>query len=166
MSMTLGRFATVVGATPRWVQNACAVLGLERRYDEERAKVLGLTRQLNEALRIPLVDAYPLAGQALAAWPEQKVWEWQDPSGMVTLRVDLERYLSTYAVRLSLARNWYAEAKRGRPAKRRKGGVERAREYGVDISLLQESLKRTPEERLRRNEEALELFRKMRVAEP
>lgn len=164
--MSLGQFATAVAASPRWVQNAFHVLGLERVYDEERAKILGLARQLHVALRIPLGEAYPLAREALGAWPETTVWRRQDEAGMVTLEVNLERYLSSYAVRLALARNWYAERKRGRPPKRRKRGIAGAREYGIDISLLEESLKLTPAQRLRRNEEALEFLRALRVAEP
>ena len=160
--ISLGRFATVVGAPPRWVQNAFRVLGLRPKYDEERAKVLGLARQLTETLRIPLVEAYPLAEQALASWPESTVWRWEDAVGIVRLEVDLERYLSTYAVRLSLSRTRYAEKRRGRPRKRRKHGIEAAREHGIDISLLQEQLKRSPAERLRTLDEALDFVQSMR----
>lgn len=162
--MTLGQFATVVGAEPRWVQNARQVLGLGRVYDEERAKRLGVARQLHEAFGIPLVKAYPLAREALASWPDAKVWRHEDAAGIGALEVNLERYLSTYAVRLSLARNRYAEKRRGRPPKRRrKRGVAGAREYGEDISLLREQLKRTPAERLRTLEEALDFVRRTRV---
>ena len=163
MAMTLGQFATVVGAKPRWVQNAHAVLGLKARYNEARAKTLGLARQLNEQLRIPLVEAYPIARKAIAAWPAKGVWEREDPTGIVTLRVDMARYLSGYAARLALARNWYAEKKRGRPRKSRKRGIAAAREYGIDLTLLEESLKRTPEERLRRLEADSAAFERLEV---
>ena len=153
----------MVGAKPRWVQNAHAVLGLKARYHEAGAKTLGLARQLNEQLRIPLVEAYPIARKALAAWPARGVWEREDPTGIVTLRVDVARYLSGYAARLALARNWYAEKKRGRSRKSRKRGIAAAREYGIDLTLLEESLKRTPEERLRELEEATEFFRSATV---
>ena len=35
--MSLGRFATLVGASPRWVQNALQALELPRVYDERSA---------------------------------------------------------------------------------------------------------------------------------
>ena len=38
-----------------------------------------------------------------------------------------------------------------------------AKWYGVDVSLLVESLKRTPEERLRLLDEAVEAFKSMRI---
>lgn len=163
--MRLGHFATIVGAQPRWVQNAFQVLDFEPEYDEERAKVLGLARQLHEALRIPLVTAYPLAQEALTAWPDMKVWRWEDDAGIVTLEVDLERYLSTYAARLSLSRTWYAEKKRGRPPKRPEDPIEAARQYGIDISLLQEQLRRSPAERLRTLDEAIDFVQSVRLVD-
>jgi hypothetical protein len=77
--------------------------------------------------------------------------------------VDLERYLSGYATRLALARNWYEERKRGRPRTSRKRGIAGAAEHGVDIGLLEASLERTPEERLRRLDEDVEFLRTLRV---
>ena len=165
-AMTLGQFAMVVGASPRWVQNALQVLGLERTYDEKRAGVLGLARQITEAFGIPLVRVHPMARDALAAWPETTVWRLEGPIGVAALEVDLERYLSVYAGRLALARNRYVERHRGRPPGRRKRGVAGAREHGVDIGLLEESLKRTPAERLRRLDEDVEFVGRLRVAEP
>jgi hypothetical protein len=164
--MKLGQFATIVGALPRWVQNAYQVLQLDPGYDEERAKLLGLARQLHEALGIPLVESWPLAQEALAAWPDQEIWRCEDTAGVVTLEVDVRRYLSNYAVRLSLARSSYGGTKRGRPRKGRKGGVAEARAYGIDIGLLREALERTPAERLRRLEDDVAFVQALRVAEP
>ncbi len=164
--MTLGQFAMVVGASPRWVQNALKVLGRERVYDEEGAKTLGLARQINDAFGVPLVRAYPFAREALAGWPGVRVWRLDGPTGVGALEVDVERYLAIFAGRLAVARNQYAERRRGRPPGRRKRGLAAAGEYGVDIGLLKESLKRTPAERLRRLDDDVAFLGSLRVAEP
>lgn len=161
--MTLGEFSTVVGAPKRWVQNAMAVLGLSAEYTVEGAKRLSFARVLNAACGMALVDAYPLGQDALAAWPTNRTWTLEGPDGVVSLTVDLERLLSNFAVRLSLSRSYYAERKRGRPRKHRRRGIAGARDYGIDIGLLQESLKLTPEERLRRLEDTLEFLQSVRV---
>ncbi|NIN10138.1 MAG: hypothetical protein GTN62_01650 [Gemmatimonadales bacterium] len=161
--MTLGQFSTAVGAPRRWVQNALAVLRLPARYTVTGARELALARAINAACGTPLVDAYPLAQGALLAWPEQRMWERVGPEATVTLAVDLERFLSSFLVRLSLSRTAYEERKRGRPRKRRGRGLAGAREHGVDIGLLESSLRRSPEERLRRLDEDLAFLRSARV---
>ncbi|HEX9580652.1 MAG TPA: hypothetical protein VF970_06050 [Gemmatimonadales bacterium] len=161
--MTLGQFATAVGAPPRWVQNAFQALGLPARYNQELARRLAFARAVKEACGMPLRQAFPLAEKALAGWPKQRVWRLDGPDGAVKVEIDLARFLSTCTVRLSLARCWYAERRRGRPPKRRRRGIAWAKWYGVDVSLLEASLKLTPEERLRRLDEALEFFRRVRI---
>jgi hypothetical protein len=111
----------------------------------------------------PLRRAFPLAEAALARWPAHQTWDLRDPDGAVRVVIDLERFLSDYAVRLSLSRTFYAEKRRGRPRKRGRRGVALAKWYGVDISLLEESLRRTPEERLRLLDEAREFFTSARI---
>jgi hypothetical protein len=161
--MTLGQFATAVGAPKRWVQNAFQALGLPAVYTEPLARRLAFARTVKEACGMPLRRAFPLAEEALARWPEHKTWELRDPDGAVRVVIDLERFLSDYAVRLSLSRTYYAEKRRGRPRKRKLRGIALAKWYGVDVSLLVESLKRTPEERLRLLDEAVEAFKSMRI---
>jgi len=149
-SMTLGRFAAVVGASPRWVQNALQALDLPPVYDEERAKTLGLARVIRESLGVPLVEAHPIAKEALASWPKLRRWRREDSVGIVVIEVDLERYLSSYASRLAFVRSRYSERKRGRRPRRRTGRLAAAAEHGVDIGLIRRSLASTPEERLQR----------------
>jgi hypothetical protein len=161
--MTLGEFSTAVGAPKRWVQNAFQALGLRAEYTEPLARRLAFARAVKEACGMPLRRAFPLAEEALARWPAQKTWDLREPDGAVRVVIDLERFLSDYAVRLSLSRTFYAEKRRGRPPKRRLRGIALAKWYGVDLSLLQESLKRTPEERLRTLDRAVEELRSMRV---
>jgi hypothetical protein len=159
--MTLGQFATAVGASRRWVQNAFQALGLPAVYTDDLARRLAFAKELKEGCGLPLRRGFPLAKEALARWPVEKSWELRQADGSVRVMVDLERFLSTCAVRLSLSRTFYAEKRRGRPWKRR--GVALAKWYGVDLSLLDESLKRTPAERLERLDEAAEFFKAMRI---
>lgn len=161
--MTLGQFATAVGAPKRWVQNAFQALGLPAVYTEPLARSLAFAKAVKEACGMPLRRAFPLANGALARWPTHKTWELRDDDGAVRVVLDLERFLSDYAVRLSLSRTFYAEKRRGRPRKRKLRGIALAEWYGVDISLLVESLRRTPEERLRQLDEAREFFATARI---
>jgi hypothetical protein len=161
--MTMGQFATAVGAPKRWVQNAFQALGLPAVYTEPLARRLAFAKAVKEACGMPLRRAFPLAEEALARWPADRTWEHRDPDGAVCVVIDLERFLSDYAVRLSLSRTYYAEKRRGRPRKRKLRGIALAKWYGVDVSLLVESLKRTPEQRLRQLDEAREFFTQARI---
>lgn len=154
--MTLGQFATAVGADPRWVQNASRVLGLSRRYSLERARFLFVARRLTEETGMPLTRAWALAPAVSRTWPDAR--EFISGHGPVRIVVDVERLLAEFAVRASLARSWYGERRRGRPAVGAERGVRYAVGYGVDVSLVESALALTPEERLRRNDEALEAF--------
>lgn len=163
--MTLGQFATAVGAQKRWVQNAFAVLGLAPRYTVDGARRLAFAKMLKDEFAIPLVRGYPLAEPALACWPARRTWEHEGSNGVGRVVVDLERFLSDFSVRLSLSRTFYAEKRRGRRWQHDLRGVALAEWYGIDVSLLVESLKLTPEERLRRLEEAVEFLKSVRVVE-
>lgn len=162
--MKLGEYAVAVGATKRWVQNARAALGERGPYGESGARRLAFAKLVKETCSMPLRAAYPLAGAALAAWPAQRSWSYRPGDGAVSVTVDLERFLSDYAARLSLSRSFYAERRRGRPRKRR--GVALAKWYGVDVTLLVESLKLTPAQRLARLEEHVEFIKLLRQRMP
>jgi len=147
--MTLGRFATAVGASPRWVLNALARLRLPRRgYDEALARRLALCRFIAAAVQTPLPEALRLADRALREADPRSTWRLEGPGG-VSLVVDLPRFFTTYGANLALALNSYGEKARGRRPSRRGSAIERARAYGVDVTLLDSALRRTPEERLR-----------------
>ncbi|MBI4420202.1 MAG: hypothetical protein HY560_05195 [Gemmatimonadetes bacterium] len=164
--MTLGQFAVAVGAPPRWVQNARAALRLKGAYTEPVARALALARELSRGCGMPLVRAFPLAQRALREWPARREYVHENDQGTVRLVVDLERFLSDYAARLSLSRTYYAERRRGRPRKRVREPIAAAKAYGVDITLLEENLKRTPEELLRDLDENVRFLRALKVAEP
>jgi hypothetical protein len=163
--MTLGQFAAVVGAPPRWVQNARAVLRLRGRYSHEGARQLGLARTIAESTGMPLQRAWPMARAALRAWPASREYTHTNPDGSVRLVVDVERYLAAFAARLSLARTFYAERAPGRRPARPRNPIRSARQLGVDVTLFEESLKLTPAERLRRMDEMSEFLRTARVLE-
>jgi hypothetical protein len=139
------------------VQNARAALRDRSPYGEAGARRLAFARVVKEATGMPLTAAYPLAAEALAAWPGRREWVYRPGDGAAAVTVDLERFLSDGAVRLSLARSYYAERRRGRPRKRR--GIALAKWYGADVTLLESSLRLTPAERLARLEEAARFFR-------
>lgn len=48
--------------------------------------------------------------------------------------------------------------------KRRKDAIQAARDYGMDVSMLADNLKRTPAERIRRHQIALNTAEKLRKA--
>jgi hypothetical protein len=145
--MTLAQFAVAVGAGTKWVQNAAAALGRPFAYTEEEARRLGLTRVIHGVAGMPLQRAWELAGEALASPRHQQVMA-EATDGSVQVTVDVARYRSSFAARLAAARREQPQ-RRGRPARRAKDPVAAAREYGIDLSLLQSNLLRTPEERLR-----------------
>jgi hypothetical protein len=161
--MTLGQFSVAVGAPKRWVQNAFQALGLPPEYTSELARRIRFAKVVKEACGMPLRQGFPLAEGAVGRWPEHRTWELVGPDGVVHMTLDLERFLSDCNVRLSLALCWYAEKRRGRPPKKRRRDIAWAKWYGVDVSLLEASLRLTPEQRLKRLDEAVEFFRKARV---
>jgi len=159
--MTLGQFATAIPAPRKWVLNACAVLRLQLTYSVERARILALTRVLEQSFRIPLKSAYRFAAATLRHAPASPQWRLESPDGVVSVVINRDRFLSTFTANLSRALVGYAERRRGRPPRARRRGVAAARDYGVDIGLLRESLKRTPATRLRLLDEDASFLRSL-----
>jgi hypothetical protein len=138
-----------VGARPRWVLNALARLRLpRRRYTEPLARRLALCRFISEAARTPLPEALRLADRALREADPHGTWRLEGPGG-VALAVDLPRFFTTYGAGLALALNGYGEKPRGRRPSRRGSAIERAKAYGIDVTLLDSALRRSPEQRLK-----------------
>lgn len=159
--MTLGQFSIAVGAAPKWIHNARAVLRLPPRYSEQLARRLALTRLIHEATGVPLPLSWDTAGRASQVEPEG--WCVQGPAAAVSLQIDFVRFSTWFLLALSRARVGYAERKRGRPSKHRKSGLRAARAYGIDVDLLRASLDRSPAERLEKLDEDVAFLQSMRV---
>lgn len=164
--MTLGQFATAVGAPPRWVLNALTRLKVPRRYSEPLARRLSLARLLADTLGTALPEAFGLARRVLDQSGPHDMWRLESPEGAVVVTMDLPRFFTAYGARLALSRNDYGEKKRGRKPRRRGTAVERARAYGVDTTLLDSQLARTPAQRVSELDQNIEFLRRIRVREP
>ena len=148
--MTLSEFALLVGAEPKWVLNAAAVVPAAGRYTEAAAERLALAKALQAGPGIPLPRAFALAGAALATYRggHSPVTVGLDATGSVGITVDVRRLRAAMNARLALLRTTYAPRQRGRRAGRR-NPVAAAAEFGLDLSLLRANLRRTPEQLLR-----------------
>lgn len=145
--MTLREFAVVVGAETKWVLNARILLERKFPYTVTEARQLGLARILQHALGTSLKRSHRMAGRALAGGRGPAALEVDD---IVTVTIDLSRYLSNFLVRLSRSRTHDPSARRGRPPRRsHASAIERARRYGIDIDLMRARLRLTAAERLR-----------------
>lgn len=173
--MTLSQFSIAVGAQPKWVQNAAALLGLDLSYSRQEALWLGLVKRLHEHLGVPLKEASRLARAALECRDEHMVLEtggagdrlevFQSPDTIVSVSLALDRYLSDFWASLVRALLHYEPRRRGRPTEGAgTSAVQRAREYGVDLSLLDASLRLTPAQRLRRLDRNVEFVKALRRA--
>jgi hypothetical protein len=166
-TLTLGQLAVAVGASRRWVLNALTRLGVPREgYDEALARRLSLARVLAEAMRMPLTGAYAAAGVILQETDPHASWRVESPDGAVRIEVDLPRFFGAYLPRLALARTRYGEKRRGIPRPRRGSALERARAYGVDTTLFEYTLGRTPAQRLAELDANLAFYRNVKVGKP
>jgi len=141
--MTLQETAAAVGESPRWVLNALTRLKVPRRYSEPLARRLYIARLLNRGLRLPLPDAWHLAADVLAG---NLTEPWRHEADGLSLQIDVPRVLTGYAARLALARHQGPRA-RGRRRSTFGSAVERAAQWGIDVSLLEAMLDLPPRRR-------------------
>lgn len=144
--MTLAAFAALVGAPPKWCQNALLVLGRPLRYTEPLARTLGLARLL-EQHGLPLKTAVARAAEALAVSPPAAV-RWRDPSAITGLRIDVPRYVTHFALRLARLRDDPPRGAGRPPRAPSAGGVRAAERHGLDLGALRAGLRHSPCERL------------------
>jgi hypothetical protein len=164
LGVTLGSFAVVVGASPRWVLNALTRLGIPRRYDEPLARRLSLARLISDTTGSPLRESLAVAMLALDEGNPWGTWRNESADGAVALVLDLPRFFTAYNARLALATNEYGEKTRGRKPNRRRSAVTRAQEYGVDTTLLDSQLRRTLQQRMKEALVNIEALKSMRPA--
>lgn len=147
--MRLAEFALLVDANPKWVLNTRALLGRGVRYSVEVAERLALVRLLNREFGIQLPTAWQLAGKALTQTAAGEVFEERSEGGLVTLRIDVRGLGAVVATRRSQLATMHQPRRAGRKSKSARDPVENARQYGLDLSLLQANLNRTPMQRIR-----------------
>lgn len=165
--MTLSEFAYLLDVDPKWVQNTNAALGGTLEYTLPTAKRLAVTKAISDSFRIPLKEAYELAGQALnqfdgSATPVHLPRDEQP----VELVVDVYRILAAVNIGLSRLATMYDPPRRGRPPVRNSDPITAAREYGLDITLFGSTLRRTITQRLEQLEGMFDFNREVRRAYP
>jgi hypothetical protein len=150
LGMTLGQFAVVVGAPPKWVQNTFRVLNLPNEYTVACARVIRLVRIIWETCGTELVDAHRLAQEVLDQSVRGLEWYIESADGSLAVVFDRNRFLNSFACALAKARVLYTEKRRGRPLRRSIRGIDAAREFGIDVDALESMLRLAPAERIRR----------------
>lgn len=162
--MTLGEFAYVIDAEPKWVQNAAAVLDDRLAHTLPAARRLVVARALNAEAGMPLARAFNVAERALARYDgSRKSVAISTDDGAVTVTVDLYRLLASVSAGMSRLAVLYAPKQRGRPARHR-NAIRAARDYGVDLTLLEANLRRSPAERLRMLDQMIDFEHRVRIA--
>lgn len=161
--MTLGQFSVAVGAAPRWVLNALTRLKIPRRYNEPLACRLALARLLSETTGSAMGESLALATRALHNADPHSTWRSESLGGAITITIDMPRFFTAYGARLALSVNTYGEMTRGRKPNRRRSAVTRAREYGVDTTLIDSQLRRTMAQRVSEHQDRVEDLKALRA---
>jgi len=165
--LTLAEFSALVGAPPRWCQNALQSLGLAHRYDRALARDLGLAYLIHERQGTPLRRALAVARDALERNPAETV-RVDDPEGVTALVLDVPRYLTLFALRVARL-GADLPRRRGRPRRMPlAAGLAEGTAYGLDLSALRSGLRLSPVERLHQldaNQRLIEALRPGRLAE-
>ena len=169
--MTLGELAATAGVPTKWVLNGRTLWGGPRAYSMALARQLAVTQELHSALGIPLAVAFRVAGGALAAQPNAGLTLVPVRDGAdAMVAVDVARLLAAVEARAAAWRAGYGARTAGRPAKARRPrpqvALERARDWGLDLSLVQANLHRTPEQRLRQLDAMVAFRRQVRRVVP
>ena len=163
--MTARQFAVASGADIKWIMNSAALVRRRLRYSDGEARWWGFVRLLTEAIELPLKTAAAAATALLTvAHSRVPVTIGGDPSQSASIVVDLARYDSVFLGNLSRARVHETPKRKGRPPRLATGrqALSSARQYGVDLGLVQSALARTPAERLAMLEANALFLREMR----
>lgn len=146
--MNLTQFVVAAGAGQKWLLNASSILNKPLRHTPRQAKWWGLVRILDKQFGLELKQAASVANRALAQKNDDRFFRTDDdPSATAALVIDKVRYESVATANLSRALVRETPRRRGRRSTAR-DPVSAARAYGIDIGLIEASLKRTPAERL------------------
>lgn len=104
MMLSKRQFASAVGATEKWVDNAGRILGRRLSRTPSDARWLGLVREITQTFETTLVRAGELATRAIQLDPHSPPTPIAaSRDGALRLVVDLERYHSRFGVALAAA---------------------------------------------------------------
>jgi hypothetical protein len=132
----------------KWIHNAALRLRRPVRHSVKEAIRLTLAHQLHELLALPLSRAADIATDAMHEDMDVP-FVVASPDSAIELRVDMTRFLTTFNARLAWMRTQATLPERGRPPQPLRGDpLILAREYGIDLSLVQANLRRSVAERL------------------
>lgn len=154
--MTRAQFAAAVRADEKWVENASLLLKRRFAYTAAEAHWLSLVRVLVEEVGLTLARSVHVADKALQLESSERKAVIADQDSTAGVAIDLARFHSTFAASLSAALDIGGPKRRGRTRARAKGksiALQRAAEYGVDIDLLREGVRLTPQQRLQHLDE-------------
>jgi hypothetical protein len=162
--MTARQFAVASAADIKWIMNSAALLRRRLRYNESEARWWGFVRLLTEAIELPLKTAAAATALLGVTPSSMPVTIGADPSHSASIVVDQARYESIFLGNLSRARVHETPKRKGRPPRLATGrqALRSARQYGVDLGLVQSALARTPAERLAMLEANSLFLREMR----
>jgi hypothetical protein len=170
--LTRSQFAEVVRADEKWVENTARVLGRQLAYTPQEARYFGIIRLLAKQFGIPVARSAQLAAAAMQQPPDTRavVLDGSD-DGSAALVLDLSRYHSGLAAALATALHRGGPRRSGRPVTVHEQGskydpIGAAERYGVDISLLRQSLRQSPAERLARLDTNAAFLRSLRPTNP
>ncbi|MFN2637884.1 MAG: hypothetical protein ABR585_12735 [Gemmatimonadaceae bacterium] len=164
--MTARQLAVAAAADIKWIMNSAGLLRRRLRYDVAEAKWWGLVRLLTEGIGLPLAAAAAGATASLRLTrPADRVTIGADASHSASILLDLARYESIFLANLSRALVHETPKRKGRPPSLAAGhgALRSARQYGVDLGLIQSALARTPAERLATLDANVDFLREMRA---
>lgn len=162
--MTLNQMAVAASAELKWLHNAAGILGRKLRVTEADARWWGMLKNLTDSLDIPLQKAAGLATKLLARTSGGRMQSLQqDGSHIAAITIDMDRFHSVFLGNLSCSLNLHTPKRRGRRSLRG-NPLESARAYGIDVSLLESGLRRSPDERLRMLDENLAFINALRIS--
>lgn len=153
--MTRAQFAAAIGAPEKWVHNAAAALGGPVRYTPANARRLAVARAIQTAVPVALRVADRWGVAALAGARRGALVEVVPVAGAVGVTIDLSHILSVFTARLGQALHDEPRTRGRRPHRPAGGRVTgrdaraRAKANGLDVSLIDANLRRSPAERLR-----------------
>lgn len=170
--MTLSELCTMAGVPSKWVLNGRALWGDPPGYSAALARRLAVTHALHTTLGMPLALAHQVAADALAAPPSAEgagdavllVPVREDAP--VCVAIDLARILTAVEARWAAWRAGYGARVGGRPRTAGRpaaaAALARAADWGLDLSVLEANLRRSPAERLRQLDGMMAFRRRVR----